>query len=291
MSALATSRGQRLLPLLAVLGSVTALGLGTSLAKRTLFPAVGSLGTTSLRVGLSALLLALLWRPWRWQLRAGDGRRVLYYGVSMGFMNLLFYLSLRSIPFGLAVAIEFTGPMAVALYGSRRPVDWVWLLLAIGGLSLLLPISPNAAALDPTGVLCALGAALCWAAYIVFAKRVGHLPANQSVALGLVVAACAVVPFGVWQAGTQLLQPSLWLWGLVVAAISSALPISLDMLALQRLPRAAFGIMASMEPAVAALLALVMLDEHLSALQWLAIGFTMLAAAGSAFTAAEPASA
>ena len=289
MSALSVTRGHRLLPLLAVLGSVTALGLGTSLAKRTLFPAVGSLGTTSLRVGLSALLLALLWRPWRWTLRPGDGRRIIYYGVSMGFMNLLFYLSLRSIPFGLAVAIEFAGPMAVALYGSRRTVDWLWLLLAIGGLGLLLPIAPHSAALDPTGVLCALGAAVCWAAYIICGKRVGHLPANQSVALGLAVAACAVVPFGVWQAGSELLQPSLWLWGLVVAAISSAVPISLDMLALQRLPRAAFGIMASMEPAVAALLALFMLGEHLTGTQWLAIGCTMLAAGGSALTAAETA--
>ena len=289
MSALSVTRGHRLLPLLAVLGSVTALGLGTSLAKRTLFPAVGSLGTTSLRVGLSALLLALLWRPWRWTLRPGDGRRIIYYGVSMGFMNLLFYLSLRSIPFGLAVAIEFAGPMAVALYGSRRTVDWLWLLLAIGGLGLLLPIAPHSAALDPTGVLCALGAAVCWAAYIICGKRVGHLPANQSVALGLAVAACAVVPFGVWQAGSELLQPSLWLWGLVVAAISSAVPISLDMLALQRLPRAAFGIMASMEPAVAALLALFMLGEHLTGTQWLAIGCTMLAAGGSALTAAQTA--
>ena len=288
MSAPTVTRGHRLLPLLAVLGSVTALGFGTSLAKRTLFPAVGSLGTTSLRVGLSALLLALLWRPWRWTLQPGDGRRIVFYGVSMGFMNLLFYLSLRSIPFGLAVAIEFAGPMAVALYGSRRTVDWLWLLLALGGLGLLLPIAPHSAALDPTGVLCALGAAVCWAAYIICGKRVGHLPANQSVALGLAVAACAVVPFGIWQAGSQLLQPSLWLWGLLVAAISSAVPISLDMLALQRLPRAAFGIMASMEPAVAALLALFMLGEHLNATQWLAIGCTMLAAGGSALTAAAP---
>jgi len=140
-------------------------------------------------------------------------------------------------------------------------------------------------ALDPAGVGYALAAAVCWGAYIVFGKRVGHLHAGQSVALGLTVAAIAVVPFGIWQAGSALLNPQLMLYGVGVAAISSALPISLEMLALQRLPKESFGIMASMEPAVAALLGMLVLDEHLTGLQWLAIGLTMLAAAGSSLTA------
>jgi inner membrane transporter RhtA len=270
--------------LLAVLGSVTALGIGTSFAKH-LFPLIGSLGTTALRVGFSALLLLALWRPWRWPLSGADARSIVRYGVALGFMNLLFYMSLRTIPFGLAVAIEFAGPLSVALWSSRRPVDFLWLALAIFALALLLPINPGAAPLDPVGVLYALGAALCWGGYIVFGKRVGHLHAGQSVALGLSVAAIAVVPFGIWQAGTKLLQPSLLLYGVAVAAVSSAVPISLEMVALKRLPKEAFGIMASMEPAVAALLGMLVLDEHLTVLQWLAIGMTMLAAAGSSFTA------
>jgi inner membrane transporter RhtA len=194
-------------------------------------------------------------------------------------------MSLRTIPFGVAVAIEFSGPLAVALVSSRKPIDFLWLALAMLGLGLLIPLGHDAAGLDPQGVMFALGAAVCWGAYIVFGKRVGHLHAGHSVALGLTVAALAVVPFGIWQAGASLLDPHILLFGLGVAAVSSAIPISLEMVALKRLPQEAFGIMTSMEPAVAALLGLLMLDEHLTLLQWLAIVCTMLAAAGSAFTA------
>jgi len=275
------------LPLLAVLGSVTALGIGTSLAKQ-LFPLVGSLGTTALRVGFSALLLLLLWRPWRWPLSRADALAVLRYGVALGCMNLLFYLSLQTIPFGLAVAIEFSGPLTVAMFFSRKPVDFLWLALAIAGLGLLLPLGHDVAALDPQGVLFALAAAVCWGAYIVFGKRLSHLHAGQSVALGLSVAALAVVPFGLWHAGGALLDPGILLFGVGVAAISSAVPISLEMVALKRLPKEAFGIMASTEPAVAALLGLLLLGEHLSSQQWLAIGCIMLAAAGSSVTSTRP---
>ena len=280
----AARRLANLLPLLAVLGSVTALGIGTSFAKQ-LFPLVGAFGTTALRVGFSALLLLVIWRPWRWPLSRTDAKSVLRYGVALGFMNLLFYMSLRTIPFGLAVAIEFAGPLSVAMFSSCRVIDFVWLLLAVCSLALLLPINPGAAPLDPAGVGYALAAAVCWGAYIVFGKRVGHLHAGQSVALGLSVAAIAVVPFGIWQAGSALLDPQLLLYGVGVAAISSAVPISLEMVALKRLPKESFGIMASMEPAVAALLGMLVLDEQLTGTQWLAIALTMLAAAGSSFTA------
>jgi inner membrane transporter RhtA len=272
------------LPLLAVLGSVTALGIGTSFAKQ-LFPQIGSLGTTALRVGFSALLLLALWRPWRWSLSRTDVGAILRYGVALGLMNLLFYMSLRNIPFGVAVAIEFSGPLAVALLSSRKPIDFLWLVLALVGLGLLLPMGHDVAGLDPQGVLYALAAAVCWGAYIVFGKRLSHLHAGHSVALGLSVAALVVVPLGIWQAGTALLEPRILLLGLGVAAVSSAIPISLEMVALKRLPQEAFGIMTSMEPAVAALLGLFMLDEHLAAMQWLAIICTMSAAAGSACTA------
>ena len=267
-----SSRFKNTLPLLAVLGSVTALGIGTSFAKQ-LFPQVGSLGTTALRVGFSALLLAL-WRPWRWPLSRVDAVSLLRYGVALGFMNLLFYMALRTIAFGVAVA----------MVSSRKPIDFLWLTLAVLGLGLLLPLGHDVASLDLEGVLYALAAAMCWGAYIVFGKRVSHLHAGHSVALGLSVAAITVVPLGVWHAGSALLEPRILLFGLGVAAVSSAVPISLEMVALKRLPQEAFGIMTSMEPAVAALLGLLMLDEHLSGLQWLAMACTMLAAAGSSVT-------
>jgi inner membrane transporter RhtA len=277
-------RWAQALPLLAVLGSVVALGIGTSFAKQ-LFPQVGSLGTTALRVGFSALLLLLIWRPWRWATTRADAKSLVRYGVAQGCMNLMYYQSLKTIPFGVAVAIEFTGPLAVAFFTSRRGIDFVWIALAVAGLALLLPLGHDVATLDPTGVGFALGAAVCWAAYIIFGKRVGHLHAGHSVALGLTMAAITVVPFGIWHAGSALLQPNILAFGVFVAAVSSAIPISLEMVALKRLTPAAFGVMASMEPAVAALLGLLILHEQLTSLQWLAIGLVMCAAAGSAATA------
>ena len=279
-----SSRWAQAVPLLAVLGSVVALGIGTSFAKQ-LFPQVGSLGTTALRVGFSALLLLLIWRPWRWTTTRADARSLVRYGIALGCMNLMFYQSLRTIPFGVAVAIEFSGPLAVAFFTSRRGIDYLWIAFAIAGLGLLLPLGHDVASLNPEGVLFALGAAVCWAAYILFGKKVGHLHAGHSVALGLSMAAITVVPFGVWHAGSALLQPHILLIGLGVAAVSSAIPISLEMVALKRLTPAAFGVMASMEPAVAALMGVLVLDEHLTALQWLAIALVMCAAAGSAATA------
>jgi len=276
---------QRFVPFLAVLGSVTALGVGTSWAKQALFPVVGAQGTTAVRVGLSALLMLMLWRPWRWRLSRADAQAVVLYGAALGAMNLMFYLSLQTLPFGLAVAIEFAGPLAVAIWSSRRAVDFVWVALAIVGLALLLPLGLSGSTLDPLGVLYSVGAAVFWALYIVFGKRAGHLHAGQSVSLGLLVAALVVVPVGVAHAGAALLSPSVLLVGVAVAAISSALPISLEMMALKRLPKEAFGIMISMEPAVAALLALALLGERLDTVQWLAIGCIVAASMGSAATA------
>ena len=255
------------------------------MVKQALFPVVGAQGTTAVRVGLSALLMLMLWRPWRWRLSRADAQAVALYGAALGAMNLMFYLSLQTLPFGLAVAIEFAGPLAVAIWSSRRAVDFVWVALAIVGLALLLPLGLSGSTLDPLGVLYAVGAAVFWALYIVFGKRAGHLHAGQSVSLGVLVAALVVVPVGVAHAGAALLSPSVLLVGVAVAAISSALPISLEMMALKRLPKEAFGIMISMEPAVAALLALALLGERLDTVQWLAIGCIVAASMGSAATA------
>ncbi|MEG0140597.1 MAG: EamA family transporter, partial [Comamonas sp.] len=166
-------------PVLAVLGSVTALGLGTSLAKQ-LFPVIGAQGTSALRVGFAALMLVCIWRPWRWPLNRQQAKSLLAFGVALGCMNLLFYMALRDIPFGIAVAIEFSGPLAVAIYYSRRAVDFVWLALAIVGLALILPLGGNTAGLNlsPVGIACALGAAVCWALYIVLGRRLGSIPSG-----------------------------------------------------------------------------------------------------------------
>lgn len=282
---MSTSRHSSLVPILAILGSVIFLGIGTSWAKQVLFPLVGAQGTTAIRVGFSALLLLALWRPWRWPLSRHDARAVAAYGAALGLMNLCFYLSLRTIPFGVAVAIEFSGPLAVALLSSRRALDFIWVALAVAGLGLLLPLGHDVSALDPVGVMFALAAAVFWATYILCGKRAGHLHAGHSVSLGLVVAALVVVPVGVAHAGSALLSPWVLAVGLGVAILSSTLPISLEMVALKRLPHNAFGIMMSVEPAVAALLALVLLGEYLTATQWLAIAMIVTASMGSAVMA------
>ena len=272
-----------MLPALAVLGSVTALAIGTSYAKH-LFPLVGAQGTSALRVGCSALLLLLFWRPWRWKTSRVDAMTILRYGLTLGLMNLLFYMAIRTIPFGIAVAIEFTGPLTVAMLSSRRPIDFLWVGCALLGLLLLLPLG-GGPALDPAGVLYAMGAAACWGLYIVFGKRAGHLHAGHTVSLGLLAASLVVVPVGVAHAGMALLEPKILLAGLLVALVSSAIPMSLEMMALKRLPKETFGILISMEPAVAALWAMLLLHEQLAGVQWLAIGCTVVASVGSTMTA------
>jgi len=272
------------LPILAVLGSIVSLCFGTSLAKH-LFPVIGAPATTLLRVGFAAILMLAVQRPWRaWPAPRALGW-VVAYGVVLGAMNLSFYLALRTIPFGIAVAIEFTGPLAVALLSSRRALDFVWIVFAIAGLSLLVPRGSLDAALDMVGVGWALCAALCWALYIVVGQRAGHAAGRATVPLGLVVATLVALPFGIGNVGAVSSTPALLAFAAGVALLSSAIPYSLEIYALRHLPRQTFGILLSLEPAVAALAGWLLLAEALSHRQWLAIGCIMVASAGAALAA------
>lgn len=282
---MSAQRSSSFVPVLAILGSIVFLCTGTSWAKSALFPEIGAQGTTALRIGFAALLMLLFWRPWRTPLARADMRSIALYGVTLGTMCLSFYMSLRTLPFGIAVAIEFAGPLSVAVWSSRKPLDFVWIALAVLGLALLLPFGHDVNQLDPTGIAWAMMGAVGWACYIVFGKRVGHLPVRITAPLGAAVAAMVVVPVGVAHAGAALLSPSILLTGLGVALVSSAIPISLELFALKNLPKNVFGTMTSMEPAVAALLALVFLGEVLSFTQCLAIALIMAASMGCAFSA------
>ncbi|MGE8320602.1 MAG: EamA family transporter [Comamonas sp.] len=278
---------QRVLPSLAVLGSVVSLCLGTSFAKH-LFPIVGAQGTTALRVGFSAVLLLLIWRPWRFGPSRANLKQIACFGVALGLMNLLFYMAIKRLPFGVTVAIEFVGPLSVAVWTSRRWLDFVWLGLAVLGLFLLLILplfGTNFGLLDPLGIALALAAAACWATYIVLGKRAGQMHGGMVVSLGLLSAALVVVPFGVAEAGAKLLLPEMLLYGVAVAAVSSAVPYSLEMFALKRLSPGAFSTMLATEPAVAAIAGMLVLGEHLTLVQWMAIAVIMAAAMGSALTA------
>jgi len=281
--AVPASRRAAALPYLALLGGMLSLAVGTSYAKG-LFPIVGAEGTSALRVGLSALVLVAIWRPWRFRLTRNDIGRVLAYGTVLGLMNLCFYMSLRTIPLGLAIAIEFSGPLTLALIHSRRLIHFLWVGLAVAGLAMLLPIWCGVSSLDPVGVAFAAAAGLFWALYIVFGQRLSHLHAGQSVALGMSTAALIILPFGVTAAGAALFHPSVLLLGLGVALVSSALPYSLEMIALRAIPKRTFGVVLSGEPAVGAIAGMFLLHEHLSGLQWLAIAAIVAASVGAILT-------
>lgn len=289
-------------PVLWLLASMLALALGTSLAKQ-LFPLVGAQGTTALRLVFSALVLMLLGRPWRHRLPRQDWWVVLRYGATLGLMNLLFYMSLRTTPFGIAVAVEFCGPLSVALCTSRRPMDFLWIGCAVAGLLLLLPIWPTprhlATALpavggtavthpDMQGLMYAAGAAVCWAGYIIFGKRTHHLHAGMTVALGVMTGAVLVFPVGLMHAGSMLFAPKVLTIGLGTAVVSSAIPMFLEMKAMRGLRAGTYGVLTSLEPALTSLVALVTLGERLTWPQWCAIGLTVTAAMGSTLTGRQP---
>lgn len=269
-----------LLPISLLIVAMFSIQLGASMAK-SLFPAVGALGATSLRLGFGTLLLWLVLRPWRMPWRALPWKMLLGYGISLGVMNSLFYLALQTVPLGIAIALEFTGPLGLALLGSRRPRDVAWVALVVAGLLLLVPWSSQQAALDPLGVAYALGAGVCWALYIVFGQKAGADHGPQAVALGATIAAMVAVPWGVLESGMDLLAPALLPMGLGVAVLSMALPYSLEMMALTRLPTSTFGMLMSLEPAIGALCGFVFLHEHLGILQWLAILAVVVASAGA----------
>jgi inner membrane transporter RhtA len=200
-------------------------------------------------------------------------------------MNLLFYSSLQTIPLGVAVALEFTGPLGVAIADSHRPVDFAWIALCVLGLLLLLPFGGAQAPLQPLGIVYALGAGFCWAMYIVYGRRAGAEHGGQTTALGMLVGAIVVVPAGIAHVGSALFAPALLPVAAAVALLSSALPYSMEMYAMTRLPPKTFGVLMSLDPALAALFGLWLLGERLTWIQWSAIACVILASAGSAATA------
>ena len=272
--------------------SLVTLCAGTSLAKG-LFPFVGAEGTTTYRLVFSTLLLMAFWRPWRRAWTWADVPVLVLFGATLGLMNLLFYNAIKTVPFGLAIAVEFTGPLAVALWSSKKPLDFVWIVLAVAGMGLILPLGNasgadmQAAAIDPVGIAYALGAGACWAVYIVVGQRVADRIGAFATPMGMLVAALLVTPVGISVAGSSLLNPEWMLAGLGIALLSSAIPYSLEMYSLKHLPKQTFSILLSLEPAVGALAGWLVLSEQLSTQQLGAIGLIMAASMGSAMTAGQ----
>lgn len=272
-----------LVAILLLLIAMLSLQGGASLAK-TLFPVVGPQGVTALRLGLGSILLLLYFRPWRFKMRGGNFRALLMYGLALGCMNYSFYLALRTVPLGIAVALEFTGPLAVAMFSSRRPVDFVWVALAVAGLLFLLPLGQSAGGVDLKGACFALIAGACWAVYILAGQRAGSSYGPGTAAMGSVIAAIIFFPIGVAQAHTSIFTWEILPLGLLIALLTSAIPYSLEMMALTKLPAKTFGTLMSMEPAMAALSGIIFLGEFLTASQWLGLAAIIAASAGSTLT-------
>ncbi|QIH09841.1 MULTISPECIES: threonine/homoserine exporter RhtA [unclassified Pseudomonas] len=277
------SLASTLFPVGLLLIAMASIQSGASLAK-SMFPIVGAQGTTALRLVFASIIMLLLLKPWRAKFTAKTLRSVLVYGMALGGMNFLFYMSLRSVPLGIAVALEFTGPLAVALYASRRALDFVWIALAIIGLLLLIPTGATETPIDLVGAGYALGAGVCWALYILFGQKAGAEHGVQTAALGVLIAALFVAPIGIVHAGTALLTPALIPVALGVAILSTALPYSLEMVALTRIPARTFGTLMSIEPAFGALSGLLFLHEYLSLAQWTAIACIIFASVGATMT-------
>jgi inner membrane transporter RhtA len=269
-----------------VLGGVVSVQCGAAFAT-TLFDDVGPGGAVALRIGFAALLLLAIWRP-SLRLRDEAARRdVVLLGLVLAAMNLSFYLSLDRIPLGIAVTLEFVGPLGVAIAGSRRRLDLLWIALAAAGLLLLSPVPGSD--LDAFGVFLALLAGLFWASYIVLTARVGRaIPGGSGLALAMGVAALAALPVGVIDGAGALLDPELLAVGAAVAVLSSALPYSLELEALRRLPQGTFGVLMSLEPAVAATVGFVALEQDLAAREVVAIGLVLVASAGALREAGTP---
>lgn len=262
--------------------AMSSIQFGASVAKG-LFPALGPTGMTTWRLLLAALILLCVWRPWRQKISRQEVIMLVPYGAALGVMNITFYLALARIPLGIAVALEFTGPLAVAIFTSKRSRDYVWALLAGLGLVLLFP--RNESTLDPVGILLALVAGGCWAGYIIFGHKAGKaINGGRAAALGMAVAAMFALPVGLIDRGTDLWQPSLFLSALLVAVFSSAIPYSLEMIALKRLPANTFSILMSLEPAIATLMGWLFLKEILSPIELTAVGCIIAASLGSALT-------
>ncbi len=275
------------LPVLLVTLGMAFTATGSSLAK-LLFPLVGPGGATVLRLTLAALVLFAVFRPWRHRLDRRQWRAVLLYGGAMGAMNLFFYAAIELIPLGIAVALEFTGPLTVALLGARKKLDFLWIALALCGFALLLPWGQAQGDIAPLGVVLALCAGACWAGYIIFGQRAGTAGGGPHIAaLGVATAAVIALPFGVFTAGTALLDPAILPLGLAVALMASAIPYALDMVALPHIPARLFGILMSGQPAMATLTGLVVLGELLSLGQMVGIASIMAASIGATLTIAR----
>ncbi|HIW07390.1 MAG TPA: threonine/homoserine exporter RhtA [Candidatus Ignatzschineria merdigallinarum] len=271
-----------LMPLICLFAAMISIQGGATLAKQ-LFPIVGVEAVTAYRLGFSALILLFVFKPWKRKLQVGYRRYLVLYGLALGTMNFLFYQSIKTIPLGIAVGLEFTGPLAVALFSSRRKIDFVWISLVVAGLLALVPLTGNSD-IDMTGVLYALGAGVCWAFYIIFGQKAGNYYGTATVGIGAAVAAVIYVPIGIASGGIGIFAPEHLPMAITVAVLTSAMPYALEMMALTRMPAKTFGTLTSLEPAIGAVFGFIILSEVLSMVQIAGIIAIIIASLGASLS-------
>jgi inner membrane transporter RhtA len=277
----ASWRQRRVLPFAALLVAIVSVQFGAAFAKQ-LFPVMGVERATFLRLALGALLLGPVLKPWRMRVRAREWPLLLAYSSVLGGMNLAFYLAVQRIPLGIAVALEFIGPLGLAVSLSHRRIDLLWVALAIIGLLLLLPLSSHGQGVDPVGVMFALAAAALWATYSLLARRIGTQQGTGIIGLAMAIAALMVLPFAAWQPGSITISSHLVIAVLIVAMFSSALPFPLELFALTGMPIRVYGTFTSLEPALGTLMGLLVLRELPSAVQLAGIAAIVAASLGAA---------
>jgi inner membrane transporter RhtA len=269
----------RVPPTVLVLVGIGSVQFGSAIA-RTLFDDVGPGGTVMMRIVFAAVALVVLWRP---SLRGHDRTDLLLigaFGLTLAAMNFTFYESIDRIPLGAAVTCEFVGPLSVAVFGSRRPLDLVWVALAAGGILLL--AAPSGSGLNAPGVILALVAGAWWAAYILLTARLGRtFPGGTGLSLAMVVAAVLILPVGIADGGAGLLNPGVIAAGVAVSLLSSLIPYSFEFEALRRMPAHVFSVLMSLEPAAAAVAGLIVLGEVLKANEWAGMALVIVASAGA----------
>jgi inner membrane transporter RhtA len=270
-----------------VLLAIISFQCGAALAKG-LFPVLGAVATSSLRIVLSAIILIIFNRPNFRNLTGAQWKAVALYGLTLGVMNVIFYIAIARIPLGLGVALEFIGPLVLALTGSKRIIDFLWVVLAAAGIILIEPWGNKA--VDIIGVLLALLAGAFWAAYILIGGHISKImDSGKAVTIGMIFASILVLPVAIANGLVSHLRPSMFVPGLGLALLSSAIPFTLEMSALRKIPAKTFSILMSLEPAVAALSGLVFLHEYLSLYEWLAVVLIIIASAGATLTRKKPA--
>ena len=272
---------QAIILLLIAMVSVQSSG---ALAK-VLFEHFPVLTISAMRLLIGSLILAFIFKIWQTDFTQVKWKAIISYGFALAGMNALFYLSIDRLPIGIAVSFEFIGPLSVALFHARQKFDFIWVGLAILGLVLLFPFDKASQSLDPIGIAFALGAGACWALYIIAGQRPTGVSGNHTVCLGMFVGMLCLMPIALFIGmPVTVFEPSNFIYFLALAILASALPFSLEMIALRNISALSFGTLMSLEPAIAAFSGFIFLSEQLLWTQWLALATIISASIGCTVT-------